>query len=171
MSENVSYEVLARPSAVIKHHRKTISHHNQGYDLLLVTMKRSLLLVVKKVEGSVLGLPPLVDGDEKEADLTDLELVQSFMNANPPLRGLSLAIGEHSTCLIPGENSLASSSLATRISRKLNLNRPIYVVSEIQIAADDLDAADLMPNLYLKIFQFVKANYDASHSIDSSAVA
>ena len=76
-------------------------------------------------------------------------LIQSFMNENSSLKGLSLAIGGHSTCLIASENSLASLSLASRLSKSLNNNGPVYV-------ANNLEAIDKLEEIYNKIFQFVR---------------
>lgn len=165
--EFTPYEVQSKPSAIIKSCQKTITISDKAYDLTLVTMKRSFLLVVKSAESIRPCIPQFVNVNGSDADMSDEELVQGFMDVNPPLKGLCLAIGDHSTCLIPSENSLASSSLAIRLSKKLNLNRPVYVVSDIQAPTDTFDAPDVMSRLYLKIFQFVGANYRASQSDDS----
>lgn len=161
-AEAVAFKIQSKPSAVIKSHQRTITIDGKAYELILVTMKRSFLLVVKDAAciSSSLGLPPpLLNVDGAEADMSGEALIRSFMNVNSPLQGLSLAIGEHSTCLIPSDNSLASTSLATRLSRKLNLNRPVYVASDVKPSTNSLDMTDFMSKLYLKIFQFVNANY------------
>lgn len=167
-SNAVSFEIVSKPSTIIKTFRKIITVDGQSYELILVTMKRSFLLVVKNSNNDLLpNFPSLNKTDDGEVTMTGEMLVQSFMNEDSPLKGLSLAIGEHSTCLVASENPLASTSLASRLSKKFNLNRPVYVANDIQVPHDNCDLTDLMSKLYLKIFQFVGTNYHADHTVEA----
>lgn len=148
------YTITSKPSKVVQHHQTTIDHDGTTYSLDLVTMKRSFLLVINNV-----GLGELSMREVENDQMSQEEIIGCFMETNSSLRGLSLAIGEHSTCLIDSENSLASATLATRLSKKFNLNRPVYVANNLQISHGTIDSAGALSNIYVKIFQFVRANY------------
>jgi hypothetical protein len=164
-SENhaIPYDVISKPSNVIKTFNKTIRVAESFYEMTLITMKRSFLLAIENVEpGGPLGrLNPPTD-----TTLSSDMLIQSFMSGNNSLKGLSLAIGGHSTCLIASEHSLASLSLASRLSRSLNNNGPVYVANNTQAPSDTLDQQDNVTSLYERIFQFVRQNYKGSQIDD-----
>lgn len=164
--DTVPFEIISKPSATIKTFQDCIVVDENAFELILVTMKRSFLLVIKKRSDNTLTqFTHPSQGDKVEETMSEDMLVQSFMNQNLPLKGLSLAIGEHSTCLKPSDNSLASTSLASRLSKKLNNGQPVYVASDIQVSSQDTcDLSDFMSKFYLKIFQFVRVNLGKAHS-------
>lgn len=130
------FEVLAKPSDVIKTFNKTISVAGSYYELTLITMKRSFLLVMEDAQEG-----------RNIAAMSSETLIQSFMRENSSLKGLSLAVGGNATCLIASEHSLASLSLASRLSKTLNNNGPVYVANNIQQSE--------LSSLYEKVFSFV----------------
>jgi hypothetical protein len=151
--ENISFEVLSKPSNTIRTFYRTVNVAGSSYEMTLVTMKRSFLLVLDNVEGNFLMR------NQNEDVMSREMLIQSFMSDNSSLKGLSLAIGGHNTCLIASENSVASLSLASRLSKSLNNNGPVYVANNLQMPDETLDRVDGISNLYDKIFQFVRQNY------------
>lgn len=144
-----AYKLVSQPSEVIKSVAKTIEIDKVHLKLTLVAMKRSFLLVISNV------------GDDTVYQINPDDMVRGFSASNLPLQGLSLAIGKHSTTIIDSDNSLASASLATKLSEKLNLNRPVYVANNFQLPYNFVEPDSFMSKLYLKLFQFVKANYNA----------
>ena len=165
-NDAVPFQIVSKPSTIIKTFRKIITIDGQSYELILVTMQRSFMLVVKNCNSNLLpNFPALNQKDDGEVAMSEEMLVQSFMNENLPLKGLSLAIGGHSTCLVASENPLASTSLASRLSKKFNLNRPVYVANDTQTPDDLCELNDLTSKLYLKIFQFVEANYHIDQTV------
>lgn len=154
-------EITSNPSKVIKYFEKTIVVDDAPIKLDLVTMKRSFLLVISN--GSRNSLPINILEPQKNApqrELTREELIRGFMDSNSSLKGLSLAISGCSTCIKESDNSLSSATLASRLSKKLNADRPVYVANNIQLPHDSIDSGGLTAKLYLKIFQFVQSNYD-----------
>lgn len=150
------YELISSPSKTINHYSQILSISDATIELNLVTMKRSFLLVINNV--SLEGR-----GDQREASVDDAmsidQMIRGFMNSNDSLKGMSLAIGQCSTCIVNSESSLDSVTLAQRLSKSLNLNRPVYVANNFQYPRDTVDSTEFMTKLYMKIFQFVKNNY------------
>lgn len=142
-----TYEIISKPSEVIKSIEKEVDIDRVRLTVTLITMKRSLLLVINSADECRIQL---VDPDD---------LVRGFSASNSPLLGLSLALGKHNTTILESSNSLDSASLATKLSEKLNLNRPVYVANNFQIPYDFVNPDNFMSKLYLKLFQFVNANY------------
>lgn len=169
----VPYEILRSPSGVIKTYERVVSIDDTQYQLVLITMSRSFLLSINDLttgEDLYPSLPkrsiPANEGDCNKIQLAQHELIRYFMEAHPNMNGLSLAIGEHSTCLIDSANSLASSTLATRLSKKFNLNRPVYVANNIQVPRNLIDISEFMSKFYMKVFQFVNTHYKANTTSD-----
>ena len=146
-------KISSRPSEVVRQVEKFIDFNGPLekviIKLTLVTMRRSFLLAINRVNSV----------KESGDTMSNEDMINCFRDSNTSLNGLSLAIGDQSTCLVPSDNSVASATLATRLSKKLNSNRPVYVASSINLA-DEMSESNLMPKLYLKIFQFLQANYD-----------
>lgn len=86
------------------------------------------------------------------------EIIKSFMESNSSLKGISLAIGEHSTCLI---DSLASATQASRLSNKLH--KPVYMANNMQLSHDTIESSGVKAKLYMKIFQCVRTKYDGAN--------
>jgi len=143
-------------SKVIKYVTREVEIEGVRVYLGLVTMKSSFLVVVNSKSFND-SLDQMDDDHDKE--LSREAVIRGFSNSNDSLRGLSLAIGEHSTCLINSESSVASSTLATRLSKKLNQNRPVYVANNFHLPHDTLDPDGFVTKLYMRIFQFVRSNY------------
>lgn len=76
-----------------------------------------------------------------------------FSQSKSCLDSLSMAIGDLSTSISYKGNPLVSSSLAIRLSKSCNQNRPVYVANNLQCS--DEQTADL----YGIIFQFVRNNH------------
>lgn len=148
-----AYEVIAQPSEVIHHHEKFIEIEGVRVMLTLVTMKRSFLLVIGNSGVDILPQ------HSQDPQLERERMIRGFMRSNSTLSGLSLALGEHNTCMIESNSSLASATLASRLSKKLNKNRPVYVANNFQCASNVIDTETLTTKLYLKIFQFVQSKY------------
>ena len=146
-------KTISNPSKCINQFQTVINIDEASCHLVLVTMKRSFLLAINCKGFGSLSHPNTDRVFPRE------QLICGFMESNPALRGLCLAIGDHSTCLIPSDNSLASATLATRLSKKFNKNRPVYVANNLQLPYDSLDSSTMMSKLYMKVFQFVGANY------------
>ena len=151
----IPVKVVSKPSDVIKAFERTISLAGSFYDLTLITMKRSFLLVIDSVDERKITRP---DRKQHAKNMSSERILESFLVGNPALRGLSLAIGGHSTCLIASEHSLASSSLAVRLSKSLNNNGPVYVANNMQPPNDTPDQFENVTGLHEKIFQFVRNN-------------
>lgn len=118
-------------------------------NLTLVIMKRSFLLALSNEHNRL-----AVQGDP-----TRESLVEGFMSSNSSLKGLSLAIGDCSSCLIPSNSDLNSSTLAMRLSKKFNSNGPVYVANNFDFARDTIDTSEFLSRLYMKVFQFISKNY------------
>lgn len=141
----IPIEILSKPSTVIKCFNKTITDNETSYELTLITMKRSFLLVINNIE---MGFLQALRTRQDNITMSESELIESFMNKNTLLRGLSLAISGYSTCLIDSANSVASLSLASRLSKTLNDNGPVYV-------ANNMEAPDRLDVIYRQVFQFI----------------
>lgn len=173
----VEYQITSKPSKGINTYHKLIDVDQSTYLLTLLTMSRSFLLSISNVRvGSNLlpGLPrQLMDDIEDEKNSDDIKmphstLIRCFAESDSRLKGLSLAIGERSTCLIESENSLASCTLASRLSKKFNLNRPVYVVNNIEIPRDQIDVSDFMCKFNMKMFQFVGAKFKVDVTVSKT---
>lgn len=140
LSKN-NFTVVAEPSQAIKHYEQVVVICGVEVCFTLVTMKRSFLLVIDNPATA------------------PQNAMMGFMKSNSTLKGLSLAIGEHSTCIIDSQSSIASATLASRLSKKFNQNRPVYVANNFQPAHDMIDSEGFISKLYLKTFQFVESNY------------
>lgn len=148
--------VTSKPSKVITNHDTFVEVNGVSIHSSLVLMKRSFLLVLNNACLSQrASIKTAIDGDK----ITKEEVIRGFMNTNTTLRGLSLGIGEHSSCLIESDESIISSTLATRLSKKINRNRPVYVANNIKLPQEELDPSGFMAKLYLRVFQFVNAHY------------
>lgn len=108
---------------------KVITYDDIRIHLTLLSMHRTFLLVLER------------DGYSTNFDQTS------------PLEGLSMAIGEYSSPIYNSGDPLASSSLAARLSKSCNKSKPVYV------ANNSGASEEITSNLYMNIFQFVKANY------------
>lgn len=151
--------VEANPSNVIKHHQRVLNISGSQINLTLITMKRSFLLVVSNESNSgPTAFEEPTRGDNSDS-ISKEDMIRGFMGSNSTLKGLSLAIGGLNTCIVNSENSLASATLASRLSKKCNNNRPVYVANNFQFPHDTVDPDEFSAKLYLKIFQFVRANY------------
>lgn len=171
VDEKIPYEILSRPSKCIKVHHKTIMIDSTTYQLVLIRMSRTFLLAINNLNtctDSIPGIPQRVMAatvgscDDNTVGLSEDQLIRCFMESNSNLRGLSLAIGDICTCLIESDNSLASSSLATRLSKRLNLSRPVYVANNLQVSQDIIELSQYMSKFYMKVFQFVSSHYNAN---------
>lgn len=157
--------VISNPSKVIGHHRQLINIEDVSLELNLVTMKRSFLLSINNVDLDGFRdfgeqqIPLNSGGEEQVNVITRDDMIRGFMDSNSTMKGLSLAIGQHNTCLMNSDNSIASATLASRLSKKLNQNRPVYVANNFQFSNDTLELDSFMAKLYMKVFQFVRNNY------------
>lgn len=133
--------------SIIKYFETVIQVGTVDVQLTLITMSRSFLLHLGEPEISART------GDT----LTKEDIARKFMDAN--LKGLCMAIGQHSTCLIESDNSLASATMASRLSKKFNQDRPVYVANNVIVPQHELDSSDFIAKLYLKVFQFVGAHF------------
>lgn len=146
------------------YHRQVISIDGASIELNLVTMKRSFLIAINNVDlvqsqGFDVQIPFTGNEDNKSSDVTRDDMIRGFMDSNMSMQGLSLAIGKHNTCLINSDNSLASATLASRLSRKLNLDRPVYVANNFQFPDNTVESDTFQAKLYMKVFQFVNNYY------------
>lgn len=142
------YELISEPSKVIRTVDTVLDIDRVRLRLVLVTMRRSFLLVISQPDAN------------KVHQVDPFDMIRGFTASDMPLQGLSLALGKHNTTIVESENSLASATLATRLSEKFNLNRPVYVSNNFQLPYDFVNPDMFMSKLYLKIFQFVKTNYN-----------
>lgn len=136
----------AEPSEVIKHFEKVISLDQMKVRLHLVTMRRTFLLQI---------------GNDDDSKLEDADPIRSgFSGSNHALDGLSLAIGDQATHITSSGNLLESASLASRLSKSVNRNRPVYIANNfIYPTRYTNEHGQLASQLYMKIFQFVRSNY------------
>lgn len=156
---SVSCDIIAKPSKGIGVHETTLSLENVPVGLTLVTMKRSLLLVIHDTDSNSAFRFLDIDATGMNEHMAREMMIQGFTNSNRALKGLALSIGDHSTCIISSENSLNSATLASRISKKLNYNRPVYVASNLEQPQHVLDSGMVMAKFYMRVFEFVKSNY------------
>lgn len=148
---------ISKPSSVMKHFWEVLEVNGTAISLTLVTMRNSFLLCINNYKpGELTGQQEL---SQLRIGVVRDGLLRGFMGTNENLRGLSLAIGELNTCIVSSENSLHSATLASKLSKKLNSNRPVYVAYNVQLPHDTDDGIGSSAKLYLKIFQFVKAHY------------
>lgn len=117
---------------MIKTAEKSITLDRVGLTLTLVMMSRSFLLVLRREDDSVVPF-----------------------NDKLALEGLSMALGDYSTSIYNSGDALGCSSLASRLSKSCNKNRPVYVSNMCGLSDE------LVSELYPKIFQFVRANLPA----------
>lgn len=144
-----SYKILSEPSCVIKVHNTTVTLEDIPITMTLVTMKRSFLLALDNRSDSF----TFNTSSSPEA------LIEGFMGTNSSLKGLSMAIGDCSSCLIPSNSDLSSSTLALRLSKKFNSGGPVYVANNFEFGRDTIDTSEFLSRLYMKVFQFVGNNY------------
>lgn len=148
---------VSKPSQIIKHFWELFEINGTAVSLTLVTMRKSFLLCVNNYKpGELTGQQ---EASQLRIGVIRDEILRGFMGTNENLRGLSIAIGELNTCIVSSENSLHSATLASKLSKKLNYNRPVYVAYNVQLPHDTDDGIGSGAKLYLKIFQFVKAHY------------
>lgn len=153
---------ISYPSKVIKYFWEIFEINGTAVSLTLITMKKSFLLCINNHKpGELVGQQE--SSNMKNSFLTE-QLMRGFMGNNQNLKGLSLAVGDVNTCIVGSENSLESAMLASKLSKKLNFNRPVYVAYNVQLPLDTDDGIGSNARLYLKVFQFVKANYDGLSS-------
>lgn len=148
ITDNSGAIITSNPSEIIKHYNRVITIDGVSLGLILVTMRKSFLLSIHNV-----GI--LDQNDEISKD----SMIRGFMNSNQNLTGLSLAIGDQSTCIMNSDNSLDSATLASRLSKKLNIDRPVYVANNLNLPYDSIDDSTFKSKLYLKVFQFVRDTY------------
>lgn len=149
-------QVTAEPSKVIKHFTTFITLSKVAIQLNLITMRGTILLVVNDMSLSSAC-------DSPNSNMTKHDLVQALTNPSMVLDGLTLAIGDHSTCLTTRGDSHASAALASRLSKAVNKNRPVYVASNLRTGTD-LD--DISSQLHMKIFQFVRSSYETARLME-----
>lgn len=138
------YEVVAKPSKVLNYYSETTRVGNAQVHLMMTTMSRTFLLVITDAK-------PQMNNLSSEASY--------FTDNNCSLDGLSVAIGEHSTPIIGLDETLGSGTLASRLSKKFNQNRPVYVANNLRVPPDTLDNMEFMTRLFLSVSRFVAANY------------
>lgn len=133
------YETISRPSKRIGHFEDIIKNDQVSLRLTLITMKRSFLLAIN----------PCVHFGAEDARISKEQFAKSYLD------GLSLALGDLYTCIIDrgDESSVASCTLASRLSRSVNGNKPVYVSVNHSIPSENIE------NVYQKIFRFVKLHY------------
>lgn len=146
--DNSKSIILSNPSNVIKYHRRVVTIDGITLSLILVSMKRSFLLTIQNASSF-----------DNQDEISKDGMIMGFMNSNQTIKGLSLAIGDQSTCIINSDNSLDSATLASRLSKKLNLDRPVYVANNYNPPYDTIDDSAFKSKLYLKTFQFVRDTY------------
>jgi len=154
---------ITKPSRSIRTYSETISFDASSYHMILVVMDKTFLISINSVTKRSFLFPNLLEQvsphTENNEGLKKIEDEDMSSLTDSNLKGLSMAVGEYSTCLIDSDNSLASTSLATRLSRKLNNNRPVYVANNLNMPSDLVDMSDFMSKFYMKVFQFISANY------------
>lgn len=157
---DVTCDMISKPSKTISVHEATISIEDVPINLTLVAMKHSLLLVIHDSDSQ----PVMNLGDLGPADrhVSREVMIQGFMNSNSSLRGLALGIGEHGTCIISSDNALNSATLASRISKKLNANRPVYVANNLTQPQQVLDSDIVIAKFYMRVFQFIRSHYNCA---------
>lgn len=155
-SQNL-HNQISNPSEVIKHFWEFIEINGTAISMTLITMKRSFLLTVNNFKPS--ELTGQYQTEKHSVGVLKDSIKRGFMGTNNNLKGLSLAIGELNTCIIGCENSLDSAMLASKLSKKLNDNKPVYVAYNVQLPLDTEDGIGSTAKLYMKVFQFVSANY------------
>lgn len=148
MTDNFKTTITSNPSNVIRHHNKVINIDGVSLSLTMVTMKRSFLLTIQNAGNS-----------DRTEEISKDSIIRGFMVSNRNLNGLSLAIGEQSTCIINSDNSLDSATLASRLSKKLNLDRPVYVANSSNVPYDTIEGNTFKSKLYLKVFQFARDTF------------
>lgn len=149
MTESSSIQqTTIEPSKYVKYFKQTLVLDESQIELRLVTMRRSFLLVISGLD----------DGDNLDDEASEVSrdaMIKGFMESNNRMKGMSLAIGQSSTCILNSNNSLNSTSLAERLSKCLNQNRPVYVANNFGM----IKSGEFIDKLYMKIFQFVKNHY------------
>lgn len=149
---DISCRVTSNPSNVIKHFEELITVGQTRARLNLITMKRTFLLDIS--HNSIFS--DAISNDKPKAS----HLIDGLNTNNTALNGLSLALGDYNTIISFRGDTHASSNLATRLSKSLNKNRPVYVSNNLEYSLDPvMEQGNLTSLLYMKIFQFVKANY------------
>lgn len=116
---------------MIKAVEKVIVVDEARIHLTLIIMHRTFLLVLKRDQGNHTPI----------------------FGQSLALEGLSMALGDFSSSIFNSGDSLSSSSLATRLSKSCNKNKPVYVANNCGIPGESIT------DLYMKAFQFVRANY------------
>lgn len=156
---NIVCETVSKPSRTLCMHETTLSLEDIPVGVTLITMERSLLLVIHDCDSSPnFKFAGINEHAANEHTIRDM-MIQGFMESNKALRGLALGIGDHSTCIISSDNALSSATLASRISKKLNQNRPVYVANNLQQSQHILDSDMVMAKFYMRVFQFVRSKY------------
>lgn len=156
-NREIVIETISRPSKTIRLYETTICIEDVPINLTLVTMKHSILIVIHDS-----GSKPILNLGDMSAENKHIAreiMIQGFMSSNTSLKGLALGIGEHGTYIISSDSALNSATLASRISKKLNANRPVYVANNITQPQQVLDSDTVIAKFYMKVFQFVRSNY------------
>lgn len=103
----------------------------------------------------------IVEINDNQVKLMFVQLYQTFLvwvgsPEQPTFDNLALALGPHSTQILSQQMDTFDKEMATKLSRRFNENRPVYVGYNYPPANNNLD---LKLEIDKRLIQFVKSNY------------